>query len=97
MTVEIDEATTLENVAIPTQAAGHRPSEPDGLAFVGPFAIVFLAFLVRAAAVRLLPEPLPEPLIGGTRFVLFGNYVKAFTDAYVPRRRALRPQCSRWC
>ena len=41
-----------------------------GWLFVGPFALVFLAFLIAPLAYALLPQPVPEGLIGGTSFVL---------------------------
>jgi len=51
-----------------------------GWAFVAPFAIVFLAFLVAPLLYALYLSMFQSQLIGGTRFVLFGNYIKAFTD-----------------
>jgi multiple sugar transport system permease protein len=51
-----------------------------GWGFVGPFAIVFLAFLVAPLVFALYLSLYQTQLIGGTRFVLFGNYLKAFTD-----------------
>lgn len=51
-----------------------------GWGFVSPFAIVFLAFLVAPLVFALYLSMFQSQLIGGTRFVLFGNYIKAFTD-----------------
>jgi multiple sugar transport system permease protein len=51
-----------------------------GWLFVGPFGIVFLAFLVAPLAYALYLSLFQKKLIGGTSFVLFDNYVKAFTD-----------------
>jgi multiple sugar transport system permease protein len=51
-----------------------------GWAFVSPFAIVFLAMLVAPLLYALYLSLFQTQLIGGTRFVLFGNYLKAFTD-----------------
>ncbi|MEU0546434.1 sugar ABC transporter permease [Micromonospora sp. NPDC005979] len=51
-----------------------------GWLFVGPFAIVFLAFLIAPLAYALYLSLFQKKLIGGTSFVLFDNYVKAFTD-----------------
>lgn len=51
-----------------------------GWLFVSPFAIVFLAFLVLPIGFALYLSLFQKSLIGGTRFVLFGNYAKAFTD-----------------
>ncbi|AZS38116.1 Lactose transport system permease protein LacF [Microbacterium lemovicicum] len=51
-----------------------------GWGFIAPFAIVFLAFLVAPLLYALYLSLFQSQLIGGTRFVLFGNYVKAFTD-----------------
>ncbi|MGC5287595.1 carbohydrate ABC transporter permease [Micromonospora sp. DT231] len=51
-----------------------------GWLFVGPFAIVFLAFLIAPLGYALYLSLFQKKLIGGTSFVLFDNYVKAFTD-----------------
>jgi multiple sugar transport system permease protein len=51
-----------------------------GWGFIAPFAVVFLAFLVAPLLFALYLSLFQTQLIGGTRFVLFGNYVKAFTD-----------------
>jgi len=51
-----------------------------GWAFVAPFAIVFLAFLVAPLLYALYLSLFQTQLIGGTRFVFLGNYLKAFTD-----------------
>lgn len=48
--------------------------------FVTPFALVFLAFLVAPLAYAFYLSLFKKALIGGTQFVLFDNYVKAFTD-----------------
>ncbi|MFG3555765.1 carbohydrate ABC transporter permease [Micromonospora sp. NPDC047557] len=51
-----------------------------GWLFVGPFGVVFLAFLIAPLAYALYLSLFQKKLIGGTSFVLFDNYVKAFTD-----------------
>src|SRR3954462_9393496 len=51
-----------------------------GWLFVGPFGIIFLALLVLPIGYALYLSLFQKSLIGGTRFVLFGNYVKAFSD-----------------
>ncbi|MET8045677.1 sugar ABC transporter permease [Micromonospora sp. NPDC005215] len=51
-----------------------------GWFFVGPFAVVFLAFLIAPLGYALYLSLFQKKLIGGTSFVLFDNYVKAFTD-----------------
>ncbi|WP_084039905.1 carbohydrate ABC transporter permease [Demequina sp. NBRC 110053] len=51
-----------------------------GWLFVAPFALVFLAFLVAPLLYALYLSLYRDALIGGRRFVLFDNYVKAFTD-----------------
>jgi multiple sugar transport system permease protein len=51
-----------------------------GWTFVAPFAFVFLAFLVAPLLYALYLSMFQKSLIGGTSFVLFGNYIKAFTD-----------------
>ena len=51
-----------------------------GWLFVGPFALVFLAFLIAPLAYAAYLSLFQRKLIGGTSFVLFDNYLKAFTD-----------------
>jgi multiple sugar transport system permease protein len=51
-----------------------------GWLFVGPFWIVFLALLIAPLAYALYLSLFQKKLIGGTSFVLFDNYAKAFTD-----------------
>lgn len=51
-----------------------------GWLFVGPFGIVFLAFLIAPLAYALYLSLFQKKLIGGTSFVLLDNYAKAFTD-----------------
>ncbi|WP_194396670.1 carbohydrate ABC transporter permease [Microbacterium atlanticum] len=51
-----------------------------GWLFVSPFAVIFLALLVLPIGYALYLSLFQKSLIGGTRFVLFGNYAKAFTD-----------------
>lgn len=51
-----------------------------GWLFVGPFGIVFLALLVLPLGFALYLSLFQKALIGGTRFVLLGNYFKVFTD-----------------
>lgn len=73
------------STADPLTKKGHRRSTNArqnlfGWLFVSPFAIVFLAFLVLPIGFALYLSLFQKSLIGGTRFVLFGNYAKAFTD-----------------
>jgi len=51
-----------------------------GWLFVGPFALVFLAFLVLPIGYALYLSLFQKAIIGGTKFVFLGNYVKAFSD-----------------
>lgn len=51
-----------------------------GWGFVAPFALVFVGLLVAPLLFALYLSLFQNQLIGGTRFVLFDNYVKAFTD-----------------
>jgi multiple sugar transport system permease protein len=51
-----------------------------GWAFIGPFAIIFLALLIAPLFYALYLSLFQKSIVGGTRFVLFGNYLKAFTD-----------------
>src|SRR5690606_19174240 len=51
-----------------------------GWLFVGPFALVYIAFLIAPLAYAAYLSLFQRKLIGGTSFVLFDNYLKAFTD-----------------
>jgi multiple sugar transport system permease protein len=51
-----------------------------GWLFVAPFAIVFVAMLILPLGYALYLSTFRKTLIGGTHFVLFDNYVKAFND-----------------
>ena len=51
-----------------------------GWLFVGPFGIVFLALLVLPLGFAFYLSTFQKALIGGTKFVLLGNYFKVFTD-----------------
>lgn len=51
-----------------------------GWMFVGPFGVIFLALLVLPIGYALYLSLFQKSLIGGTRFVWFGNYLKAFSD-----------------
>ncbi|GGK74530.1 ABC transporter permease [Sphaerisporangium melleum] len=51
-----------------------------GWLFVGPFGLVFLAFLIAPLAYALYLSLFQKKLIGGTSFVFLDNYAKAFTD-----------------
>lgn len=51
-----------------------------GWLFMMPFALVFITFLLAPLAYAAYLSMFQKQLIGGTQFVLFDNYVKAFTD-----------------
>lgn len=57
-----------------------RKHNRTGWMFVGPFAITFVVLLVTPLFFALYLSLFQKSIIGGTRFVLFDNYVKAFTD-----------------
>ena len=64
---------------------GRRPSgvrrrNATGWMFVGPFALIFVALLITPLALALYLSLFQKSLIGGTHFVFFRNYLKAFTD-----------------
>jgi len=61
-------------------AAARRRHSFTGWLFVAPFAVVFLTFLIAPLGYALYLSLFNKALIGGTKFVLFDNYVKAFTD-----------------
>lgn len=51
-----------------------------GWLFIAPFGVVFLIFLVAPLVYAFYLSLFKKQLIGGTQFVLFDNYAKAFTD-----------------
>jgi multiple sugar transport system permease protein len=75
MTVTSDTA-----VATRRRRSTARRHNLTGWLFVGPFGIIFLALLVLPIGYALYLSLFQKSLIGGTRFVLFGNYLKAFSD-----------------
>lgn len=79
MTVELIEPAP----ALP-RTRGRKQSDTrrnlTGWAFIAPFAVIFLALLVAPLIYALYLSLFQNQLIGGTRFVLFNNYAKAFTD-----------------
>jgi multiple sugar transport system permease protein len=82
MTVELIE----EAAAAPPRTRRRARRQSDvrrnrtGWAFIAPFAIIFLAFLIAPLLYALYLSLFQKSIVGGTRFVLFGNYLKAFAD-----------------
>jgi multiple sugar transport system permease protein len=79
MTIQLAPSATTSPAPPPRRRRRPRKSLV-GWGFVAPFAVVFLAFLVAPLLFALYLSLFQNQLIGGTRFVLFDNYVKAFTD-----------------
>jgi multiple sugar transport system permease protein len=71
-------ATTLR--LSPGQARARRRRSTAGWLFVAPFGLVFLVFLIAPLAYALYLSLFKKALIGGTQFVWFEQYAKAFTD-----------------
>ena len=75
---------TSSTLAPPRARAGvakaRRRRSMIGWAFVAPFAAVFIVFLVAPLLYAFYLSLFKKALIGGTQFVLFDNYLKAFTD-----------------
>ena len=63
-----------------SSAAARRRHSLTGWLFVAPFGVVFLVFLIAPLAYAFYLSLYNKALIGGTKFVLFDNYIKAFTD-----------------
>lgn len=83
MAVQLAKGTTKDEAAASHERARRRQHlrrHLTGWAFVGPFAVVFLALLIAPLFYAFYLSLFQSRLIGGTEFVLFGNYVKAFTD-----------------
>jgi multiple sugar transport system permease protein len=64
----------------PGQARARRRRSAIGWLFVAPFGLVFLVFLIAPLAYALYLSLFKKALIGGTQFVWFEQYAKAFTD-----------------
>jgi multiple sugar transport system permease protein len=64
----------------PSARRARRRHSLTGWLFVAPFGIVFLVFLVAPLVYAFFLSLFKKALIGGTQFVAFDNYVKAFTD-----------------
>ena len=79
---------TSQTLAAPTaaprtskrQRQATRRRSAIGWLFVAPFGIVFLVFLIAPLAYAFYLSLFKKALIGGTQFVAFDNYAKAFTD-----------------
>jgi len=67
-----------------TQALARRRSGSRrgaiGWLFIAPFGVVFLVFLIAPLVYAFYLSLFKKALIGGTSFVWFDNYAKAFTD-----------------
>jgi multiple sugar transport system permease protein len=83
MTASSDLMTTPTAAAPTRQERLRSPAARQNLLgwlFVAPFAIVFVAMLVVPLLYALYLSTFRKTLIGGTHFVLFGNYTKALHD-----------------
>ena len=72
-------APTKERATRPPARRGSRRGAVGWL-FIAPFGVVFLVFLVAPLVYAFFLSLFKKQLIGGTQFVLFDNYAKAFTD-----------------
>lgn len=73
-------STTTRNKAPRRRAKGNGRRGAVGWLFVAPFGIVFLMFLAAPLLYAFYLSLYRSALIGGTHFVLFDNYAKAFSD-----------------
>lgn len=83
MVVDLAAPAVPETAAPPRQRRRNKISwrqQLTGWAFVGPFAVIFLVLLVAPLGYALYLSLFQKALIGGTKFVGIGNYIKAFTD-----------------
>ncbi|MFC9919914.1 carbohydrate ABC transporter permease [Agromyces binzhouensis] len=82
MTVDLIEETADTPAPTPRRSRTKRDVRRNltGWAFIAPFAIVFVAFLIAPLLYALYLSLFQRSIVGGTRFVLFGNYLKAFSD-----------------
>ena len=63
-----------------TPGRKHQRRGAIGWLFIAPFGVVFLVFLIAPLAYAFYLSLFKKALIGGTQFVWFDNYAKAFTD-----------------
>jgi len=81
MTVDLIEGAPVQTEGRQrTRTRSRARDNLTGWAFLSPFTVVFLAFLVAPLFYALYLSLFQNQMIGGTRFVLFGNYAKAFSD-----------------
>ena len=78
--VESSAARALKAHPSRTRKQARRRHSVVGWLFVAPFGIVFLVFLVAPLAYAFYLSLFRTQLIGGTSFVWFQNYEKAFAD-----------------
>jgi multiple sugar transport system permease protein len=81
MTVSTTQSTTSDPVR--PRRRRRSPARRQNLVgwlFVAPFGIVFVTMLILPLGYALYLSLFQKALIGGTRFVWFRNYVKAFQD-----------------
>jgi multiple sugar transport system permease protein len=81
MTVSTTQSTTSDPVR--PRRRRRTPARRQNLVgwlFVAPFGIVFVTMLILPLGYALYLSLFQKALIGGTRFVWFRNYVKAFQD-----------------
>jgi len=80
MTIQTAEPPTATPRTSRSQRHARRRHSAFGWLFVAPFGIVFLVFLIAPLAYAFYLSLFKKALIGGTQFVGFDNYAKAFTD-----------------
>lgn len=77
---------TTSTLAPPKPRAGvaraQRRRARIGWLFIAPFGIVFAIFLIAPLVYAFYLSLFKKALIGGTQFVWFDNYLKAFTDEH---------------
>lgn len=80
MTLVSNAPATARAHRAPARRRAGRSRSLVGLAFIAPFAVVFLVFLVAPLAYAFDLSLYTKGLATGTRFSGLDNYVKAFTD-----------------
>lgn len=69
----------MSTEALPRRRSKRRTGAVGWL-FIAPFGAVFLVFLIAPLAYAFYLSLFKKALIGGTQFIWFDNYAKAFTD-----------------
>lgn len=78
--IETSASSAPKAAASKRRASQSRRASITGWLFMLPFTVVFITFLIAPLAYAAYLSMFQKAIIGGTKFVLFDNYAKAFSD-----------------